>query len=289
VTSSADLAKLPKNVLRRVRALKKLQLEEIDVLSDYYKAVHELDTKYAEQYNGIRNKRSAIVNGQREPSDDECNIPLLHDAPPEELQKLEQEAPEDDTNKGIPDFWLSVLMNSADFDIYVCDAPLLKHLTDITCELHTDPAGYTLSFHFSDNPYFMNAVLKKRYELSMVPDPEQPFDFDGSVLVGCSNEKINWRDGMSLTKNKEEESFFNFFNFTDGEKISDDLDEEKLSNLLEDFEVGEAFRQKIIPRAVLYFTDEVDQSDDDSSSEDNGDSGDSDDSGESSDDDEMQH
>ena len=57
------------------------------------------------------------------------------------LQQLEMEAPEADAKvKGIPEFWLSVLMNSSDIDIYQCDVPILKHLTDITCELLSDPA-----------------------------------------------------------------------------------------------------------------------------------------------------
>lgn len=133
------------------------------------------------------------------------------------FQKLENEAPEADAKTvGIPNFWLDVLMNSADVNIYQCDVPILKHLTDITCELHSDPAvsptlcysgsnhlyfqGYTLSFHFSENPYFGNDVLKKSYELSMVPDNEQPFDFDGSVLVSCINGKVLWRDGKDVAK-----------------------------------------------------------------------------------------
>jgi len=265
-----DLAKQPKNVLRRVRALKKLQMEEIGVLSSYYKAVHELDTQYEKQYNGIRKKRNAIVNGQREPNDDECKAPLLHTVSPEELKHVEDSAPEADAEtKGIPDFWLTVLMNSTDVNIFFCDVPLLKHLTDVTCELHSDPAGYTLSFHFSENDYITNTVLKKHYELSMEPD----FDFDGTVLVSCRNEKVNWRDGKDLTKLVSEESFFSFFNCTDGAKLTDDLDEEKQNALVDDFETAEAFRQKIIPRAVLYYTDEVDQSDnasDDSGSEGSG-------------------
>jgi len=289
---STDVAKLPKNVQRRVRALKKLQLEEIGVLSDYYKALHGLEAKYEQKCNGIRKKRRAIVNGQREPNDDECDEPLLHYATPEELKQLESEAPEADAKvKGIPDFWLTVLMNSVDFDVFECDVPLLKHLTDIVCEPHSDPAGFTISFHFSDNEYFTNTALKKSYELSMVPDVEQPFDFDGSVLVSVNNETINWRDGKDLTK-LNDESFFNLFDpLFNGVKITDDIDKEEADALIDDFEIGEMLRQKLIPRAVLYYTDEVDQSDSSSDRSDSSDSGGSDDSEETSssddDDDDM--
>lgn len=58
---SSDLAKLPKNILRRVRALKKLQLEEIGVLSRYYKDVHELEMKFEPELQGIRNKASNFL------------------------------------------------------------------------------------------------------------------------------------------------------------------------------------------------------------------------------------
>lgn len=49
--------------------------------------------------------------------------------------------------------------------------------------------------------------------------------------------------------------------------------------LVDDFEMGEVFRQMIIPRAVLYFTEEIDEDDDDFSI--NGDSDDDDDAGDS--------
>ncbi len=43
--------------------------------------------------------------------------------------------------KGVPDFWLNVLMSVVEMDgrIYEHDIPALKHLVDISCELHTNP------------------------------------------------------------------------------------------------------------------------------------------------------
>ncbi len=46
-----------------------------------------------------------------------------------------------------------------------------------------DFQSYTLSFVFSENPFFTNSVLKKTYVLNLDVDPEDPFDYDGPVIV----------------------------------------------------------------------------------------------------------
>ena len=83
-----------------------------------------------------------------------------------------------------------------------------------------------------------------------------------------------------ITKEEQQDSFFNFFNSLDetksqkkGETTSDkqlaiaknkesqyDLDEEDTDDLLRiaDFEIGQYLREKIIPKAVLYYCGEYD-------------------------------
>ena len=50
------LFSLPKDVQRRIKALKKLQSEIIDVESDFYKDMHKLEIKYAQKYTALSEK-----------------------------------------------------------------------------------------------------------------------------------------------------------------------------------------------------------------------------------------
>lgn len=43
--------------------------------------------------------------------------------------------------------------------------------------------SYSLLFHFTPNEYFKQTVLKKWYKLQLTPDEDDPFDFDGPMVV----------------------------------------------------------------------------------------------------------
>lgn len=59
---------------------------------------------------------------------------------------------------GIPDFWLNTLKNVPSIGDMVsdCDEAILKYLTDITVDQTNNPASFTLTFHFGENPFFTN-------------------------------------------------------------------------------------------------------------------------------------
>jgi len=157
---------------------------------------------------------------------------------------------------------------------------VLENLTDITVRLHEDGSGFTLIFNFQENPYFSNQVLTKDYTWRSDPDPANPLTYEGPQIVNCKGCTVDWKEGMDVTKKKMKvktiagkkgkadspvkvitkeakvESFFNFFNpptAKDGEEV-----EPEMNDLLHiDYEVGSAIKEKIIPRAVLYFTGEI--------------------------------
>lgn len=52
---------LPKPVIRRVKALKKLQFDMIQMESKFYEEVHQLECKYAELYAPILEKVQLII------------------------------------------------------------------------------------------------------------------------------------------------------------------------------------------------------------------------------------
>jgi nucleosome assembly protein 1-like 1 len=165
------------------------------------------------------------------------------------------------------------------------DEPVLEKLEDVTVKIHEKPQmGFTINFHFLDNEYFTNHVLTKEYEMKCEPLEDDPFSFEGPEIIKCKGCTIDWKKGKNLTvktvkkkqkhKNKgnvrtitkqvKADSFFNFF---DPPEVPDDpkaeVDEETQALLTADFEIGHYINERIVPRAVLYFTGEALEEDSD--------------------------
>ena len=239
------------------------------------------------------NKRSDIVQGNYEPNEEECDFPSDEEDDVKDLSndlegkiKLEDSKPAatlattDVKIKGIPDFWLTILKNTSLISdmIQPHDEPILSHLTDVKVYLLEDPMGFVLEFHFSPNEWFTNTVLTKEYEMKCVPDKNSPLSFEGPEIFKCKGCTIQWNKGKNVTvklvKKKQKHKvkgavrFVNktvqnvsFFHFFSPPTVPDDPEtevDEEIDNLLTtDFEIGHYIRERIIPRAVLYFTGEA--------------------------------
>uniref|UniRef100_A0A1E1W5B4 Nucleosome assembly protein 1-like 1 n=1 Tax=Pectinophora gossypiella TaxID=13191 RepID=A0A1E1W5B4_PECGO len=245
------LASLPANVRRRVRALRTLQREFVDIESKFYSEVHALECKYEKLYKPLFEKRQEIVNGAYEPTDEECTNPWRDDEE-EELARAVQgaaitdgekpkegeetkpaEPPMDPNVKGIPDFWFTIFRNVSMLSemMQEHDEPILKCLQDIKVHMHEDPIGFTLEFYFAPNEYFTNTVLTKEYSMKCKPDDDNPLEFEGPEIYSCKGCEINWKKGKNVTvktikkkqkhksrgsvrtvtKSVQADSFFNFF------------------------------------------------------------------------------
>src|SRR5262245_26217309 len=66
------LSRVPVPILRRVNALKNLQLKMIDIEAKFYEELHLLECKYAPLYEPLLAQRDKIVSGEYEPNDDEA-------------------------------------------------------------------------------------------------------------------------------------------------------------------------------------------------------------------------
>ncbi|CAL2041449.1 unnamed protein product [Caenorhabditis brenneri] len=278
------ISNLPKNVKQRVCALKKLQRESIKIESDFYKRVHELELEFEQKFKGIFDTRRAIVTGEKEPTEAESDVPILEGLNEAQLTDLNKTTEADPSAKGIKDFWLTALKTHdlISESIEEHDIPILSYLTDITTAANTDPMGFKLEFHFATNPYFKNTVLTKTYVLNFDPDEDAPIAFDGPHIVRVIGDQIEWEDGKNvtkkavkkkqkkganagkfLTKTVKADSFFNFFDPPKSkDERNEDEDDEQAEEYLElDYEMGQALRDTVIPRAVLFYTGEL-QSDD---------------------------
>ncbi|KAE9414598.1 hypothetical protein Angca_007698 [Angiostrongylus cantonensis] len=244
------VAKIPLTVKKRICAIKKIQLNSIELEAKFYERVHQLEKEFEPEFNKLYEQRRKIVAGEYEPNDEESNLPIIHGLRDEAIKCLNDKSDPDDGSKGVPSFWLHVLKGSdmTQDMIQEHDEPILKHLTDITTTIEVDPHGFTIYFHFSPNEFFTNSVLKKQYFLEIKPDPEDPFSFDGPSVVRAVglvlaiftcflfgsvclfSDTINWKEGKNITrkvvkkklkkgsnagkfitKTVKADSFFNFF------------------------------------------------------------------------------
>lgn len=284
-------------VRKRVYALKNLQKGTIELDAQFHRDVYELERKFQGKHDEIFKKRSDIVNGLYEPTDDECkssDVELIKDVPAEGQENQD----------GVPNFWLYVLKNVTEVNsmIEIHDEPVLKHLIDVRAFSKASPdLSFQLEFHFEPNEYFQNSILTKTYLMKCAPDDDDPFSFEGPEIyksIGC---EIMWNTGMNVTEKAikkrdstlkifKADSFFNFFNPPELKVENDDNEKIEVSCKLmyviqyhlltsqfkftqeyleNDFEVGHYLKERVIPRAVLYFTGEIedDISDDDDDSD----------------------
>ncbi|EIM91794.1 NAP-domain-containing protein [Stereum hirsutum FP-91666 SS1] len=279
--SSGYIESLPDEVKKSVEALKGVQSKQNELQNQYKRECLELEKKYLELQKPLYERRHALISGSAQPTE-------------EELERGNQQSLKDDpdhvaldastTAAPIPEFWLTALRNHVGLAEIITDrdAGALKHLTDISIEYLTAEAsegkpGFKLIFTFSPNEYFENEKLEKTYVYQEEVGYTGDFVYDKAIGT-----EIKWKAEKDLTKEFEikkqrnkntnrtrlvrkarpTESFFNFFSpptppgedaLENGEIEEEELDE--LEEKLEmDYQIGEDIKEKIIPRAIDYFT-----------------------------------
>lgn len=242
---SAEYAEqLPPEGQKRVEQLRTLNAKHEELELEYEEARKELELRFHKKYQPLYAERKALVEG------------------------------EEAARAGMDQFWLVAMTNSEVVTEIIedKDRPALKSLRDVECVLDEDDAmSFTLRFHFGPNDYFSNETLEKTYRL---------IDDDEPILERAEGTTIDWKPGKNLTvktlkkkvpnkrggkpitKTKQEpcDSFFNFFSPPDLDEL-EELDEEQEEQIHEfiqaDFEVGAAFRERLVPHGVLWFTGEA--------------------------------
>jgi len=281
----------PLEVIKRVKALKKLQFENIKHEVRYYEECHKLDLKFEALYAENNRQRQKIIEGEYEPTGTE--LEWKDEALQEVIDKLEKEGGDQKKVKGIPDFWLTVFQNAN--ESLLCgtfesiDEPIMKFLQDVTVSLPPENTSFTITFHFAPNQFFTNKELTKEYLMKNTFDPEDPLDFDGPEIFKSKGCKIDWKAGKNTTvkvikqkqkakgkgkggqkfttKQEKRESFFNFFTPPKVPEDEDEIDDVLQALITEDFDIGFAIKEKLVPRAVLLYTGEALEGDTDDEDE----------------------
>jgi len=282
---SGYIDSLPKDVKRRVNGLKFFQSKHAELETKFQEEILVLEKKYAQLYKPLYEKRAAIVTGATEPTDEEIaagekiDLDEEADAAAEETKADADNDDDNDNDKkekivGVPEFWLTALRNHPQLLEVITekDESALKHLVDVRMS-YIDKPGFKLEFEFSENPFFTNKVLTKTYYYQ-----EQAGYGGDFVYDHAEGTEINWKRDKDLTVTVETkkqrhkgtnkvrevkrtvptETFFIFFNPPQVPADGEELDEEEAEGLdvkLEaDYELGEEFKEKIIPHAVDWFT-----------------------------------
>lgn len=272
--SSGYIESLPTPVRRRVAGLKGVQKEHSKLEAEFQEEVLQLEKKYFAKFTPLYQKRAAIVNGAAEPTEEEIKA----GEEDEEKDDSEVAVKAEQTTEavtGIPEFWLSAMKNQISLAEMITDRDeaALKHLTDVRME-YLDKPGFRLIFEFAENEFFSNKTITKTYFYQNESGYGGDFIYDHA-----EGDKIDWKAGKDLTvrieskkqrnKNTKQtrvvkktvptESFFNFFSPPKAPTEEDDDDaasdiEERLEL---DYQLGEDIKEKLIPRAVDWFTGEA--------------------------------
>lgn len=291
--SSGYIESLPSEVKRRVAGLKGIQKEHSKLEAEFQEEVLQLEKKYFAKFTPLYEQRSAIVNGKTEPSEDLVKAGE-EDEESEDTEgaTVKEEKPAETAKvSGIPEFWLSAMKNQISFAEMITDRDegALKSLIDIRME-YLDKPGFRLIFEFVENDYFTNKIITKTYFYQNESGYGGDFIYDHA-----EGDKIDWKPGMDLTvrveqkkqRNKSKfdfhrgyagmpltnsatkqtrivkktvptESFFNFFSPPKAPADDDDDAASDIEERLElDYQLGEDIKEKLIPRAIDWFTGEA--------------------------------
>jgi len=284
------------DIQRRINALLNYQAEYFRLRVKFYRQLQELQYAYSPQFERILERRRTIIDGSCEPTELEKQINwsnISNQISESDLiqsisQEFEQVSPNIQLNlleNGIANFWLTVLKNldSYDYPIQPRDELCLKYLIDIRCILSLPTAestSFILEFHFlPSNPFFTQTILTKQYFIRFELDDLNPYrSYDGPEVDQCHGCLITWKPDHNLTirkRNKRirnkttgqirfvqvEESIKSFFDFFSPPIIPIDginqMTNEDQIRLEADIEFGLLLKQRVLPRAILYYTGEA--------------------------------
>ncbi|KDN46392.1 hypothetical protein RSAG8_04336, partial [Rhizoctonia solani AG-8 WAC10335] len=264
---------LPAPVARRVEGLKGVHTEYCKIEHELKREMLELEKKYLLKFTPIFERRKAILLGDSEPTREEvaAGEAVSEKDDPEAAAVAKEEREEAEKNLSAEDKAIKDLITEKDEEA-------LTFLTDIRLVYLADTTpGFKLIFEFAPNPYFENETLEKSYHYQDELGDTGDYIYDRAVGT-----EIRWKEEKDLTKAVEIKkqrnkttnrtrlirrshtvpSFFNFFNPpaqpTREQVENGEVDEELLEELDEklelDYQIGEDLKERIIPRAIDYFT-----------------------------------
>lgn len=264
------------------------QEEVLQLEKKYFEKFTPLYQKRAAIVNGIAEPTEDEVKAGEEDEEPE-------EGEGEDVAKEESTEPKVD-GPGVPEFWLSAMKNQISLAEMITDRDegALKYLTDIRME-YLDKPGFRLIFEFAENDYFTNKTITKTYYYQNESGYGGDFIYDhaeGDKIDWKAGRDLTVRIEQKKQRNKSQyhllvlrprpaianflcaldtkqtrivkktvptESFFNFF--SPPKAPTDEDDDDAASDIEErlelDYQLGEDIKEKLIPRAIDWFTGEA--------------------------------
>ncbi|XP_054726819.1 nucleosome assembly protein 1-like 1 [Anastrepha obliqua] len=228
--------KLTEEENKAISELKKLYLETIKLDVELQKEIYNMEKSFEAKHTEIFEKRYKILDDFRRKTHGVSS-----------------------SENNMSNFWLRVLKASYTEFISKKDEEILMYLTDIRAKLYNEPiVKFVIEFHFEPNAFFSNRILTKTYFLNCLPDVDDPLSYDGAEIYKCEGCKIDWKQSNSEKDKKAYTSFFDFFN---PPTLPDDTEDPNYCDinaiLQNDFELGFYLKERVIPKAVMFFTGEI--------------------------------
>lgn len=261
------------------------QKELLELEKKYFKKYEPLYEKRKKIINGeLEPTQDEIEEGEQLAEEDEDDEDDDEEHEHEKLKEVKEDEQPESAEPGIPGFWLTALENltTVSETITERDSDILAYLIDIRMEYLKTP-GFELIFEFKENSFFSNRILTKTYHYQ--PELGYSGDFVYDHAKGC---EINWKSKevnptINIERRKQRnkttkqtrtiekltptESFFNFFDppeapktndeeqVEEDEEAEDEEEDDDLEARLElDYQLGEEIKDRLIPRAVDWFT-----------------------------------
>ncbi|XP_044765944.1 protein SET [Coccinella septempunctata] len=152
----------------------------------------------------------------------------------EEILKIEQKFNEfkkphfekrSEIIKNVPNFWFTAIMNHPDLSSLIDEKEeeCLQFLNRIeVIEFEDIKSGYEIQFHFEENPFFENLMIKKEFHLESGPPSSQSTQIKWKDDI---TKNIDQNSGKGGRKRRlESKSFFSWF-FDNVDPVSDDIAE----------------------------------------------------------------
>ncbi|XP_017140027.1 nucleosome assembly protein 1-like 1 [Drosophila miranda] len=220
---------------KAMKELRAILKQTIDLDMEMQADIYRLEIQYQPRYQVLYDERKKLLN------------------------KVRQQSRGDGESKSSGDlqsFWMQVLRASYTKNIRPNDEKILVHLTDISTRILSNPSGFEISFHFDPNEHFSDAVLKKTYYLKCEPDPETPLIYDGAEVFKTEGCIIHWT--KHLSPNEAPYSFFNYFSPPLLPADKSDPKYSEINTILQsDFQMGFYLKERVVPKAVIFFTGEI--------------------------------
>lgn len=270
------------------------QKEVLELEKKYFKKFTPLYEKRAKIVNGVEEPTEEEVKaGEQEEEGEGEEEEEDNEEAMEQDKADEPEMPAD--VKGIPEFWLSSMKQQVSLAEMITDRDeqALKFLSDIRMEYLEKP-GFRLIFEFAPNEFFTNKTITKTYFYQEESGYGGDFIYDhaeGDKIEWKPNKDLTVRIESKKQRNKSRrftlnpagrdyivltcdeidtkqtrvvrktvpcESFFNFFSPPAPPKEEEEDAGSDIEERLElDYQLGEDIKEKLIPRAVDWFTGEA--------------------------------